>query len=309
MGIVIILKNMSVIFLMALIGFVLFKKGILEENTNKKLSMLVVDICNPALTIACIIEDKISATHREIMQAVVISIMIYGILILLGSFLPKILRVEKGQEKFYHMMTVYTNVGFIGLPLARAILDADAMLYVIIFNVLYSLFFYTHGYFIMGRKEERGQAAEKRSRKPELNMGLISGVAAVLMVWFDVQIPEIIGNVCIYTGDANTFLAMILLGASVASVSLRQLASNKRLYIFLGLRMLLIPIGAAVGLNLLKIDHNMALAFTLMLSMPMASMPLMLAERNGEDTSVLSQGIAISTAVSFATVTLVLGLV
>lgn len=309
MGIVIILKNMSVIFLMALIGFVLFKKKILEENTNKKLSALVVDICNPALTIACIIEDRISASHQEIMQAVVISIMIYGILILLGSLLPKILRVEKGQEKFYHMMTVYTNVGFIGLPLARAILDADAMLYVIIFNVLYSLFFYTHGYFIMGRKEEKGQAAEKRSRKPEFNMGLISGIAAVLIVWFDVQIPEIIGNVCIYTGDANTFLAMILLGASVASVSLRQLASNKRLYIFLGLRMLLIPIGAAVGLNLLKIDHNMALAFTLMLSMPMASMPLMLAERNGEDTSVLSQGIAISTAVSFATVTLVLGLV
>lgn len=299
MGIIIILKNMSVIFLMALIGYVLFKKKVLEENTNKKLSMLVVDICNPALTIACIIEDKISASHQEILQAVIISAVIYGILILLGSLLPKILHVEGGEEKFYHMMTVYTNVGFIGLPLARAILNADAMLYVIIFNVLYSLFFYTHGYFVMG----------KREKKPELNMGLISGIAAVVIVWFNIQIPEIIGNVCIYTGDANTFLAMILLGASIAAVSLKQLTSNKKLYIFLALRMLLIPIAAAGILNLLKIDHNMALAFALMLSMPMASMPLMLAERNGEDTTVLSQGITISTAVSFVTITLVLGFV
>lgn len=73
--------------------------------------------------------------------------------------------------------------------------------------------------------------------------------------------------------------------------------------------MLFIPIVAAFLLKFMKVDQNMVLAFTLMLSMPMASMPLMLAERNGEDTRILSQGIAISTAVSFATITLVLGLV
>lgn len=128
-------------------------------------------------------------------------------------------------------------------------------------------------------------------------------------MWFDLPIPEIIGNVCIYTGDANTFLAMSLLGASIAAAPLKQLLSNKKLYGFLGLRMLFIPIVTAFLLKFMKVDQNMVLAFTLMLSMPMASMPLMLAERNGEDTRILSQGIAISTAVSFATITLVLGLV
>ena len=312
MEIVIILKNMSVILLMAFMGYVLYKKGILEENINKKLSTLVVDLCNPALSIACIIEDKITATHQEILQAVGISIAIYGILILLGSILPKLLKIEKGEEKFYHMMTVYTNVGFIGLPLARAMLHGDAMLYVIIFNVLYSLFFYTHGYFFLGKRKEKAEkaAAEKKERRRfSLNLGLISGVATIIIVWFDLPIPEIIGNVCIYTGDANTFLAMSLLGASIAAAPLKQLLSNKKLYGFLGLRMLFIPIVAAFLLKFMKVDQNMVLAFTLMLSMPMASMPLMLAERNGEDTRILSQGIAISTAVSFATITLVLGLV
>ena len=233
-------------------------------------------------------------------------------MILLGSILPKLLKIEKGEEKFYHMMTVYTNVGFIGLPLARAMLHGDAMLYVIIFNVLYSLFFYTHGYFVMGKRKEKAEkaAAEKKERRRfSLNLGLISGVATIIIVWFDLPIPEIIGNVCIYTGDANTFLAMSLLGASIAAAPLKQLLSNKKLYGFLGLRMLFIPIVAAFLLKFMKVDQNMVLAFTLMLSMPMASMPLMLAERNGEDTRILSQGIAISTAVSFATITLVLGLV
>lgn len=308
MSIMIILKNMSVIFCLAFMGYVFYKKGILEENTNKKLSMLVVDVCNPALSIACVIEDKINASHQEILQAVVISTAIYGILILLGSILPKLLRIAKGEEKFYHMMTVYTNVGFIGLPLARAMLDADAMLYVIIFNVLYSLFFYTHGYFIMGKKKEKVQAGKGGKKKPELNLGLISGIATVMIVWFDFQIPEVLGNVCIYTGDANTFIALILLGAAVAAAPAGQLVSNGRLYLFLGLRMLVIPILAAGILNFLNIDSNMALAFTLMLSMPMASMPLMLAERNGENTAILSQGIAISTAVSFVTITITLAL-
>ncbi len=308
MSIVIILKNMAVILLMALTGYILYKKGVLDENTNKKLSMLVIDICNPALSIACIIEDRISASHKEIFQAIIISVIIYGSLIFLGFLIPKVLRVHKGEEKFYHMMTVYTNVGFIGLPLARAMLDADAMLYVIIFNVLYSFFFYTHGYFIMQSGNEKAKGSSKK-KKFNLNPGLICGIASVIIVWFDFQVPEIIGDFCIYTGDANTFIAMILLGASVAQVSARQLVSNKRMYLFLTLRMLVIPIVTTRILKISGIDHNMILAFTLMLSMPMASMPLMLAEKNGEDTGILSQGITISTAVSFAAITLVLGLI
>lgn len=308
MSIEMVLKNMSVILLMALTGYLLFKKNILDENTDKKLSVLVVDICNPALSIACVIEDELQASHREIFQAIVISAVIYGILILLGVLIPRILRVHKDEKKFYHMMTVYTNVGFIGLPLARAMLPADAMLYVIIFNVLYSLFFYTHGCFVM-RKGEGGREKKKR-RKISLNLGLISGILSILIVWFEIPIPEILGNVCIYTGDANTFLAMILLGASVAAIpSARELFSNRKLYLFLVLRMVIIPMIATGILTCMGIAPAMILAFTLMLSMPMASMPLMLAERNGEDTRLLSQGITISTAISFITITLVLGMI
>lgn len=308
MSIEMVLKNMSVILLMALTGYLLFKKNILDENTDKKLSVLVVDICNPALSIACVIEDELQASHREIFQAIVISAVIYGILILLGVLIPRILRVHKDEKKFYHMMTVYTNVGFIGLPLARAMLPADAMLYVIIFNVLYSLFFYTHGCFVM-RKGEGGRE-EKKQRKISLNLGLISGILSILIVWFEIPIPEILGNVCIYTGDANTFLAMILLGASVAAIpSVRELFSNRKLYLFLVLRMVIIPMIATGILTCMGIAPAMILAFTLMLSMPMASMPLMLAERNGEDTRLLSQGITISTAISFITITLVLGMI
>lgn len=308
MSIEMVLKNMSVILLMALTGYFLFKKNILDENTDKKLSVLVVDICNPALSIACVIEDELQASHREIFQAIVISAVIYGILIGMGVLIPWMLRAHKDEKKFYHMMTVYTNVGFIGLPLARAMLPADAMLYVIIFNVLYSLFFYTHGCFVM-RKGEGGREKKKR-RKIGLNLGLISGIASILIVWFEIPIPEILGNVCIYTGDANTFLAMILLGASVAAIpSARELFSNRKLYLFLALRMVIIPMIATGILKLMGIAPAMILAFTLMLSMPMASMPLMLAERNGEDTRLLSQGITISTAVSFVTITLVLGMI
>lgn len=308
MSIEMVLKNMSVILLMALTGYLLFKKNILDENTDKKLSVLVVDICNPALSIACVIEDELQASHREIFQAIVISAVIYGILILLGVLIPRILRVHKDEKKFYHMMTVYTNVGFIGLPLARAMLPADAMLYVIIFNVLYSLFFYTHGCFVM--KKGEGGREEKKRRKVSLNLGLISGILSILIVWFEIPIPEILGNVCIYTGDANTFLAMILLGASVAAIpSARELFSNRKLYLFLVLRMVILPMTATGILTFMGIAPAMILAFTLMLSMPMASMPLMLAERNREDTRLLSQGITISTAISFITITLVLGVI
>lgn len=299
MSFTIILKQMVVIALLASIGYVAFRRKMIDSNMTQRLSVVVVDICNPALSLSCVIQDRLSAAHKDILQAVLIAAVIYLILIALGVVLPKILGIPKAQQKFYHMMTVYANTGFIGIPVARAILEPDAMLYVIIFNVMFSVFFYTHGIYVLGK--------DKSGKKPSpINMGLICSIATILIAWFDLTVPDLLGEVIVYIGNATAFLSMLLLGASFAVVSFRDVFRGKRIYLYVLLRQLCIPVLFGKILLQMGVQINMVYAFTLLLAMPAANTPLMLASKNGEDTTVLSQGILLTTILSLATVTIVM---
>ena len=136
---------MAVIAILVGIGFFLQKRSVLGEKGDKILSKIVVDICNPALVVSTILSGNISVTHQDFLKGLVIGAALYASFCLLGLIIPRILRLPKDERRFYNLMTIYTNVGFLGIPVAKAVLPEDAIVYVIICNVAYSVLFYTHG--------------------------------------------------------------------------------------------------------------------------------------------------------------------
>ena len=96
-------------------------------------------------------------------------------------------------------MTVYTNVGFIGIPVGRAVLSDSAMLYVIVCNVMYCLLFYTHGVTVLGGKEERIDL------KKIFSPGTIMALLTLVIFWFDLKLPAVLSNSIIYLGNATVF--------------------------------------------------------------------------------------------------------
>ena len=104
MGILVIIKQMLVIAILVMTGYTIFKLKIIDEQMSKKISTLVIDVCNPALAIACIIQDRPVVEHSKILFAGAIGIVIYLVLISMGVILPIILRITPNERKYYHMM-------------------------------------------------------------------------------------------------------------------------------------------------------------------------------------------------------------
>ncbi len=142
---------MGVIFILVAIGILLQKRGIVDNITSKKLSAIVVDVCNPALILASILSGNITATHKDLIIAAGLGAAFYVFLVALGFVIPLLLKVKPDKRKFYNLMTVYTNTGFLGIPVAKAVLPPNALIYVIVINIFYSLLFYTHGLMILGK--------------------------------------------------------------------------------------------------------------------------------------------------------------
>ena len=308
MSLSVILQQMGVICILVAIGIYLQKKGIADSLTSKKLSAIVVDICNPALIMASILSGNITATHGDLLIAAALGAAFYTLLILLGFLLPRILKAAPDNRRFYNLMTVYTNTGFLGIPIARAILPANAILYIIVINIFYSLLFYTHGLNILGNA---GSVKEKSARSPLLNIlnpGTVMAILSLAVFWFRITLPPILANTIEYVGNATVFLSMALLGISIARSNLAQSLKDFRIWAYIVLRMLLFPISITLLMHAFSFDPTATLAICLMAAVPVGNLPMIQAEKIGEDTKILSSAIAVTTAVSIVTISILMSI-
>ena len=307
MSISIILQQMGMICILVAIGIFLFKRGVVDNITSKKLSAIVVDVCNPALIMGSILSGNMTATHKDLLTAALLGALFYGFMVALGFIIPLILRAKRDDRKFYNLMTVYTNTGFLGIPVAKAILPANAILYVIVINIFYSLLFYTHGMFILGRgKETREGGIAQKKRNPLLNLispGTVMSILSLVVFWFNLKLPPILANTIEYVGNATIFLSMTLLGVFIARSKIASSLKNLRIWIYILIRMIIIPVAIVFLMRALKFDPTATLAMCLMASVPVGNLPMIQAEKIGENTDILSSGIAVTTIVSGVTIT------
>jgi predicted permease len=303
MGALVVLRQMSMIAILVIIGFGLQKKNVLNEQGIKVISKLVVDICNPVLIVSTILNGNITVTHREFLSGVGVAAVIYAVFILVGSVLPMIIGIPRDERKFYSLMSIYGNVGFLGIPVAKAILSENAMLYVIICNVFYCLLFYTHGIITLS------SGKEKMDIKKIFSPGVIMSILALVIFWFDIKFPDVIVKTVDYIGSPTVFLSMVLLGASVARSNFLKDMKDAKLWIFILVRLVCVPALAVLVLKGIGVADEMVRTFCLMCAVPVGNLPMIQAEKIGERTDILSRGIIVTTVFSFISITAFMSLI
>ena len=314
MSISIILQQMGVICILVVIGIYLYKNQVIDDRTSQKLSTIVVDVCKPALILGSILSGHLTATHSDLLTAVALGAVFYLILVILGFIIPRILRSESYNRKYYNLITVYTNTGFLGIPIAKAILPANALLYVIVINVFYSLFFYTHGMAILssGIGQNTDHKAGKKTTHPLLaifNIGTLMALLSLVVFWFEITFPPIISSTVEYVGNATVFMSMTLLGVSIARSDFIKSFKNIRIWLYIVIRMIIVPVIFVAVMRSTGFNTESILAICLMAAVPAGSMPLITAEKMGLDTEILSASIAMTTFVSIFTITALMSLV
>ena len=280
MSISIILQQMGVICILVLIGVYLYNKKIIDGSNSQKLSAIVVDVCNPALILASILSGNITATRSDLITAIYLGAAFYLLLVILGFVIPRILKSEPANRKFYNLITVYTNTGFLGIPIAKAILPDNAIIYVIVINVFYSLLFYTHGMAVLHSGIDKNTGIKRKNPLLSiLNPGTVMAILSLVVFWFDLTPPPIIANTIQYIGNATVFLSMALLGVSIARSSFFKSFKNIKIWLYIVLRMIIVPVVIVLVMKLLNFDNDATLALCLMAAVPAGSLPMIQAEK------------------------------
>lgn len=306
MDITIVVGQMSVMLIIILIGYTMFYKKKLSNLSSSHISGLVVNICNPA-TILCSAFDKESTlTVGEMLNALLVTIIIYALLMIASCIMPLIMGVEKGSRYMYHFLTVYGNVGFLGIPLVSAVLGANALVYVSVNCVVYNLLFYTLGVSIIQKAaHEKKQTGIRDLCSKVINVGTVSSLLTILLYLVDFELPMVISDTVTYAGRSTTFLSMIVLGVSVAQIPLKQIFCHKKDYLFIVLRMILLPIGLIFLLKLFVTNPILLGTSALLLAVPCGNLPLMSSREHGLSADEMARTIVLTTLLSIITIPVV----
>ena len=120
MNFFIVLQQMLALFAMIFIGFYAYKVHWVTQDTSDRLSKLLVNILNPALLINGVL-DKTVVAKKDLLLENLFYIFLYFVLLIGLSFpIAKVLRVGK-MENRYQLMLIFSNVGFMGIPVLRSI--------------------------------------------------------------------------------------------------------------------------------------------------------------------------------------------
>lgn len=345
MSITVVLQQMVMIFILIGIGILLYKKDMLSEMTSKQISGVIVNVTNPALLICSAFQDGPKVSLAELGIALGIYLVVYALLIIVSFLIPRILRVPNMYHYAYQMLTIFGNVGFIGIPLASAVLGTQSLIFVSLYNLIFNILIYTFGISLLQRAEVRqlAAAAEKTTSpkqdsatahavmyaadapieanaettqtpgsciaaptwKKLVNAGTISAAATIIFYLGNFHVPVIVSSTLTYMGQATTLLSMLVLGVSVAQMAPKDIFSHPKLYGFTLLRQILMPIGCIILFRPLIRNPLILNTMALMLAVPAANMPLMLSKQLQVETDTISQGIILTTILSLGTIPVV----
>lgn len=303
MAIITVFFQMLCLLIMIGAGYFMTKKGMLDAHTNTQMSRMIVNVFNPMLILSSAASSVGLIPLRTMGLVSMIASAMFAILILAGMLLAPLFDRRADQRKIYQMMFVFSNLGFIGIPVVSSILGAEYVVYVTEFLVLYTIVFYTYGVALMDGKFSLS------SLKTMLNPGMVSGVAAILLIIAGVQLPGFLMTAVTYLGNVTSPMALVAVGFALANTDLKRIFCQPKLYVFSVIKLLLLPLGMLPLLRLATDDPALLSVCMVMFGMPIGNMPLILGNQKGIDGSTCSAAIILTTILCVFTIPVLLALV
>ena len=339
----VVISQMIMIFLLIAIGFGLSRNSHLTSESSRDLSWIVLNITNPITILVAAIEDEQKVSAMELAVAFALFIGIYIFLGIVAYLLPILMGVERDDRYSYRYLSVFSNVGFIGIPFCSAVLGVHSLIYVSICSLVFNLIAYTVGMSAMEKVGMRQNGAVKRggvdsresltggdagmgedstsgeSRcsgeggarktmaglKKVVNSGTVFSILTIVVYIMDIKFPSVIMNTLSYIGRSTTFLSMIVLGVSVASLSVKEIFGKPALYVFTLLRQIVVPVALIFVLKPF-VDNTLLLQTAIiMVAMPCANLPLMMAKQYRAKEDTISSGIMLTTFCAILTIPIV----
>ena len=289
----ILLRQIAIMALLAAVGVCLSRKGFLSPQGTKDLGAILLRVIIPCV----IVKSYITEFSRERLLELALS----AGLALIGFILAMVISylVFGKRRRLENFAASFCNAGFIGIPLAQAIIGEEGVFYIAASVALLNLFQWTYGVYIMADRKD-AISAKTIAKNPVV----IAIVIGVVLCVSQIPVPGIVTSTLGYIAGMNTPIAMILMGTYLAKLPLKKLL-DKRAYGCVLFRLVIIPAVILLVFWVLPVSNaDIALAAFLAAATPVGANICVFAQQYDCDYEFSVVTVCLSTLLSVITVPL-----
>lgn len=233
-------KQIAELFLMILMGYIVVKLGLVTDDDSKVLSKIVLYLVIPCVIIDAFQIDYTPDKVQGMLLALAASVILQVLLLIAVWVMGKIFRLDEVEVASIY----YSNSGNLIVPIVTYVLGKEWVVYGCVFMSVQLIFMWTHGKHIISSGEKFDW------KKIVLNINMIAIFLGALLFLLKIQLPGVIDDTLSAVGGTIGPVSMIVTGMLIAGMNLRDIFTNKRVYVVTFLRLILVPLVALVILKM-----------------------------------------------------------
>ena len=301
----ILLKKLGVMFSYMLLGYVLYKTGLLNEKRNKYLSNFLLYIIFPVVIVNSF------AIHRteDNLSGFVDSFLLAVVSIAISMLISHLIYEKYTYRKFKKKMPIddigvaFSSAGFMGLPIVASMFGRGAVFFASSFAAILTFLQWTYGVMVIADSKEY-----VRVKKILLNPVLISMVIGIIIYLCEITVPSPVKAVFKGISFFNAPVVMIILGVYLAQTEILSMFTDRSVYVSSFLRLIFVPLATMAVIKFLPGSTEIKLITMIAASAPVGSNVAIFAQLYGGDYTKAVKIVCMSTVLCVITMPLIIGL-
>lgn len=285
-------QQLFVMTIYLITGYALLRLNVVSTGGSRDFAGMLVKVIIPAVIIQSFCVEFSVQKLLILAQSSLTAILLLGLSMLLAHLIYRKAPLENFSAAF-------SNAGFMGIPLVRAVLGNDAVFYIVPFVALLNLLQWTYGVDVICQSTTK-RTAKALCKKLLWNPPMVAiGIGfAIFVSGLGTALPAAVTITLQGICNLNAPLAMMVLGVYLAKEKISTLFTSPALYGLCAVRLFLIPLISLVIVACLPFPHEIGQAVLICAAAPVGANVAVYAQLYGKDHTYASKMVVLSTILS-----------
>ena len=306
-NLILVATQVGVLFALMAVGALSRKAKLLDDAAVKGIVNILILVVTPCLIVDCFQRPFDPAKMKSLAMAAALAVAAHLAAAVLSGFLFPARRFAAGTRCVLRLSAVFSNAGFMGIPLEHAIFGDDGVFFGIVYVAVFNLFMWSWGVCTMkGGDLRRLDRAQLRTIL--VNPGTIGIAAGLPLFVFSVRLPAVVAGPVDLMAGLNTPLAMLAIGYHLAGAKLGGVLKSGGALVAAAVRLVAFPFAFMAVLWTMResLDRTMMLSLVTAASAPVAAMVSMFAAKFDRDVDMSVGLVSGTTLLSIVTMPVVI---
>lgn len=295
-----VLIQVLILLILISLGFILTKRNLLTEQGAKGMTNVVLYLVIPCVMINSFSSYDFSVSALKTLgYGVLVALLLHAVFIAVSLIFLK--DKDVATSRVIRFGAVFSNCGFMSLPLQEAILGESGLFLGVIYVAIFNLVSWTYGLVLIS-----GDKKQLSLKKLITNPGIIGFLLGLILFFLSATLPHVVAKPIEYISALNTPLPMLIIGFYIAKSKLLDAISDKKCMLCVAFKLIVIPASALLLMFVCGVRGDMLIAMTIASSAPIATITTMFSEKFGANTKLSASAVSISTVLSLITMPIII---